>query len=184
MKGQDSKAGLRGRIGPVIWTLLGLFVSIPASGTTPNAKSPAIEAIPANAYRVAAIRAYLYYQDTQSFDKRDIIPGKLALRNVFIGEGDSVAPSGAILITIDVEGPTFAKAKKSLPTLAVIVRMDSDDLSVTRVPLGNFFSESGRISVPVIVYGTFCSDLSIVATIEGALGSHAKTAIAPFVCGE
>jgi hypothetical protein len=140
------------------------------------------DAVPAAAYRTAAIHAYLYYQSSGSFDERDITSGKLALRNVLIGAGDSLAPSGAILISVDVEGPTFAKT--NLPALEVTTTTNGKRLSVTRVPLGDFFSESARISVPILVYGVFCSELRIVARVQGAPKENSRSVLVPFQCGE
>jgi hypothetical protein len=133
---------------------------------------------------VKSIRGYLYYQERGTFDDADILTGKVALRNVFIGEGDALTPSGAVLILVDVEGPDFAKSIPPSAFLRVDARSGGRQAVSVRVRLGDLYSGSRHISVPVLVYGAFCSELRIKVHIEGVKGGDAVTATAPFTCGE
>lgn len=135
-------------------------------------------------FRIVDIQGHLYYHERGEFDRRDIKSGTVPLRNIGIGEGDALTPSGAMLVVVTVTGPNFAK---SLPRSAVLT-VSSEWLghkdAGTTVLLGNFFSESHRIHVPVVVYGIPCSDATIKARLDGVDAASGQNMVVPFSCGE
>jgi hypothetical protein len=165
------------RLSAALAMVLGLATMAQADAS--NATHP-----PPPPFQVKSIRGYLYYQERGVFDDRDILTGRVALRNIITGEGDALTPSGAVLFLVDVEGPDFAKSVPLSASLSVEVRSEGRVVVNTRVQLKDLFSRSRRISVPVIAYGAFCSELHVVARLDSAKSGDAKTATAGFECGE
>lgn len=143
-------------------------------------KKPAPSAV----YRIASLRAYLYYHEIGKFGDADILTAKVALRNIFIGEGDDGTPSGAMLILADLEGPGFARGVSQALYLNVVAREGARELGSARLRVREFWSGAGRVSLPVLIYGTRCEPVRIVAKLEGVPDTAEVSATAPFSCGE
>jgi hypothetical protein len=163
---------------------MALGLAAAARGDTPGTQPPLVKKPVAAEYQIKSLRAYLYYQERGRFDDQDILTGKVALWNVLIGGGDSLAASGATLIHVDIEGPDFAKSVPPAALLIVDARSGGRQVGAARVRLKEFFSESGRVAIPVIVHGSLCKDLRITARLEGVKNGRVTTATAPFACGE
>jgi hypothetical protein len=174
-----------------------LFIALVVSGSTlssvaaasdePPAQNPkpALKSAPRlTEHQIKKVRAYLYYHETGTFDDRDILSGKVVLRNIFTGGGDALEKSGVTLVMVDIEGP----GTHSRPPI-IYVNIEAHEtylgaLGSIRVRLDTFLSGKKLISVPAIFYGGFCGDLTITASLEGIPSSKPLSATAHFTCGE
>ena len=137
-------------------------------------------------YSVAAIHAHLYYQSTGEINPEDLLDGKAhALWNTIIGGGEARKPSCAILVLVDLTGPTFVNIGGKLAMKATEGEKTLLDQTLS---LGIWFNEGQKLVLPFLVYGTGCGKLEITATLQGLPASKVKTAalkkLVPFECGE
>jgi hypothetical protein len=137
-------------------------------------------------YSVAAIHAHLYYQSTGEINPTDLLDGKVhVLWNTVIGEGEAHKPSRAILVLVDLTGPTFAGFRGML---AVKATEGEKTLLDQTIPLDTWFNAGQKLVLPFLVYGTGCGKLEISATLQGLPAANVKTATlkksVPFECGE
>ena len=142
-------------------------------------------------FAVRSLRAYLYYhargplEDVRGrFDDADILTGKVALWNVLGGGGDAQAPSSAVLVLVDIEGPGFGSGVPAAASLNVTAESGDRKLRGARLRLREFFSKSQLITLPVIIYGSVCGPLQITARLEGVEKQSVMAGTAPFNCGE
>lgn len=153
----------------------------PAPPKAPAA-SAAAPAKPA-AYRISAIRAFLYYHDTGTFDERDAASGTMALWNTVIGEGEAKAPSQTTLVQVELSGPSFSNISGALE---IVVSAGKQKLVRQKLDAGTFFAEhSPRILIPVLVHGTGCTELKVDVTFTTPEKKKLKkSGDVPFSCGE
>jgi hypothetical protein len=142
---------------------------------------PAIKPAPPKTYEVAAIRAFLYFHGTGTLGDEDIAAGDVWLRNANTGGGDIEAPVAAVLVKVDVRGPSFLRAPAKL---VIEAKADKRRLSKQTLSLGDFFDEDAGVTLPVIVTGVGCETVTITATLTGKGIKSTRTAELPFQCGE
>jgi hypothetical protein len=137
---------------------------------------------PAASYGIAGIRAYLYYHGPGTIGTKDITDSQVALWNTIIGEGDAEHPSNGTMIYVDLVGPSFASTSGSLE---VVVKEGKKTLTKQKLDVGLFFSDGQKLSLPVLVIGTGCDEVSVTATYTTAEKKKVKrTATIAFACGE
>ncbi|MEZ4400820.1 MAG: hypothetical protein R3B06_12420 [Kofleriaceae bacterium] len=147
----------------------------------PAAKPPAPAPAPAT-YQVAGIHAFLYFHGTGTFGSKDITDGTVALWNTIIGEGDAGEPASAVLVKVDLTGPSFANATGKLVVEAKVGRMR---LARQTFAVSDFFDEARpQITVPLILTGVGCTDVVVTATLSGKGIKSKRQATLPFSCGE
>jgi hypothetical protein len=161
-----------------------------AAADTPKAAAPAASkpapatppARPAS-YQISAIRAFLYYHETGTFDDRDAASGQMALWNTIIGEGEAKSPSDATLVQVELSGPSFSNISGALE---IVVSAGKQKLVRQKLDAGAFFAEhSQRIFVPVLVHGTGCDELQVAVTFTSPDRKKLKKSnVVPFACGE
>jgi hypothetical protein len=137
-------------------------------------------------YSVTAIHAHLYYQSTGEINPTDLLDGKgHSLWNTIIGEGEARKPSAAILVLVDLSGPTFWRRDGTVRLAATDGQKTLLDQTLL---LGIWGNEGGKVVLPFLVCGTGCRKLEITATLEGFPDALVETAtlkkIVPFKCGE
>ena len=137
-------------------------------------------------YSVAAIHAHLYYQSTGEINSTDLLDGEVhALWNTIIGEGEARKPSAAILVLVDLTGPTFLKCDGRLRLTATDGEKTLLDQTLL---LGIWFNTGGKVVLPFLVCGTGCNELEITATLEDLPATMVETPVlkkvVPFECGE
>jgi hypothetical protein len=162
-----------------------------AVADTPKAAAPAAAPVPAPppvrpapaAYQISAIRAFLYYHDTGTFDDRDAATGQMALWNTIIGEGEAKAPSDVTLVQVELSGPSFSNISG---TLEISVSAGKKKLVRQKLDAGTFFAEhSSRVLIPVLVHGTGCDELQVAVTFTTPDRKKLKkSGVVPFACGE
>jgi hypothetical protein len=161
----------------VLWLLF-------ASGIHPTKAGQPTSAV-GGGPKITDLRAFLYYHDKGEFDRRDLLAGFMALRNVFIGEGDAESPSGSMLVLVGLQHSSFTVKILTGMHIKLTVKAPKRTLLNQDISLMSFFSEKSKIEVPFMVHGIACERLEIVAKLTTGsreLGSLTRTA--PFQCGE
>ena len=137
-------------------------------------------------YSVAAIHAHFYFHSTGEISPTDLLDGKPhALWNTIIGAGEAGKPSGAILVLVDLTGPTFANIDGKLTLKAA----EGEKILLGQtVSLKIWFREGQKVVIPFLVYDTGCNKLEITATLEDLPAKMVDTGtlkkVVPFECGE
>lgn len=161
------------RTAVLILALLAPAVAAADTPAPPSAKKPA--------YGIAAIRAFMYVEETGAIDPRDITQ-QIVLWNTIIGEGDAKGPSSTTMIQVELAGPTFAN---TTGTLELVVTAGGKKLLKQKLSVGTFFSEGTKLVLPFVLYDTGCDELAIAATFTTPDKKKVKkTAAVPFACGE
>ncbi len=158
--------------------VLGVFVA--ASGSAALAQ-PAAQRPPPS-FAIERVQAFLYFHGTGTFGDKDLTAGGVALWNTIIGEGDAGAPSTAMLVKVDVVGPSFANQDGKV---VVVAKAGRKVLAKATFALGDYFEEHGHaITLPLLVTGVGCDEVTLSATLSGKGKRGAATATVPFACGE
>ena len=133
---------------------------------------------------IIRVSGHLFYNETGTFDKRDVFDPEFTLWNTGIGEGDAVGPSDAVLLVVELG--------RDPPTpwypgfITVKVSSEKAVLLEQRVEIATFFSEKPTVSVPFLVQAVPCGTLTVVASV--ALKTEPppvlKTTKLLFACGE
>lgn len=141
-------------------------------------------ASPKRRFAPKAITAQLYYPSTGLFDSRDLVPGKLVLRNVFIGEGAAAAPVGGVLVRAEFapSGEFVKPGAREAFSLSAFVA--GRKVATVSVPVAREDHGTGNVWIPLLVYGeVLCSSLEVVASFGDGPGNELRESI-PFTCGE
>ncbi len=138
-------------------------------------------------YSIKDIRAHLFHQSTGEINPANLLDGKShVLWNTPIGEGEALSPSGAVLVVIEIMGPSFSRELDA--KLVVKAITGNKTLLDKSLILGDWFCSGNKISLPFLIYGTGCGDLEITARLDGlpdeAMGEGTLTKTIPFRCGE
>jgi hypothetical protein len=136
-------------------------------------------------YSLAAIRVYLYYHSTGEIDSRDLLDGKVYnLWNTIIGAGVAQKPSRAVLLLVDLVGPTFAKIDGELVIKAIA---GETTLLESTLSLRDWY-EDEKLVLPFLIYGTGCEKLEISAKLQGFPCAMIRNGMlkkfVPFECGD
>jgi hypothetical protein len=137
---------------------------------------------PAAPYRIAAVRAMLFY-DTKGTFSRDVLAAPpFAFWNTVIGEGDAEAPSSSTFVVVEISRPA---AEANLPNRRISFNATAKGRVVLNrtVPIG-LFGANGKYYAGFWLYDTGCQPVTINVRILGQAQPAAKTATIPFACGE
>ncbi len=158
--------------------LVALSLAVPAlaTGATPPP------------YRLASVKAYLFYNDTGSLSQP--LPDNVSLFNTIIGEGWAHEPSNAVLVRVTVAGRAGSYVSKRAVRLTVAqgtrtasgYRWGKTVLD-QRQPLP-VLSGTGRTVAGFWIAGTGCIPLRLTARIVGQPATAPVVRIIPFLCGE
>lgn len=133
-------------------------------------------------FQIKGIHAYLYFHKNGTFGDADLTSGKVALWNTMIGEGDAPAPSTTMLVKVELAGPTFANQEGKV---VVTAKAGKKTLAKQTFVLGDYFEEGGTtITLPLLVAGVACDEVTLTATLSGKGKKGNATATVPFSCGE
>ncbi len=136
---------------------------------------------PSEEYRIATIKAQLFYSDRGTFSDDIIGRPNLALWNTIIGEGDGGGPSRATLVVVEVAGaPGSFDAKRRVRLFARRGRTAVLD----RAQRLSVLNPKGLVYVGFWLYDTGCAPLSLTAVLIGQRTPASRTATIPFSCGE
>lgn len=157
---------------------LALTLGCTLPGFAAPAEMPLMATIPAAKpiYTVTGIRGHLYYDDSGTFDPRDLVKVEAGmLHNTVIGEGIAKGPSNTTLLLVEVSGPSFAiKDVGTLMLKVVTERYDEHGkpykvtLLDSKLDLNLYFQDTAKkILVPFLLYETGSGPITITATLAG-----------------
>lgn len=138
----------------------------------------------ASGAQVSGLRAYLYFPEKGSFGSEDLTSGKLVLRNIMIGEGAAAgSPSNVTLVLVDLA--TEERPVRFRGLLTFRASAGGEPLAERQVDTRHFHAESGKVTLPFLVYGTGCEPLELSAELarDGEAPSRLARRV-DFVCGE
>jgi hypothetical protein len=130
-------------------------------------------------YRIVALRAYLYFNDTGRFSPA--IPPGASLWNTIVGEGWAKHPSDATLVEVTIAGA--AGSFEPGRSVRIVVRAGAATALLRTIPVP-IVARSGRTRVAVLVPGTGCKPLQVRATVVGQAEASTRALTVPFACGE
>lgn len=155
-------------------------VAVTVACAAPAVAQPA--GTPAPTFQIAGVHAFLYFHRSGTFDDRDLTGGKVALWNTIIGEGEAGEPATAMLVKVEVSGPNFASQDGKV---VVVAKAGRKTLARQTFALADYFDEHGpRITLPMLVTGVGCDEVTVTATLSGKGKRGAGSAVVPFACGE
>lgn len=139
------------------------------------------------AYKVTAIKAMLYFEQTGTFSKDVLASPDFAFWNTIIGEGDAGSPSSSTLVLVEVTG----KAGSYEPTRKVELTAtykpngrNTRELTVKRATEVNILSEKGKFYAPFWLSETGCHPVTLLARIVGQAQPAMMRKTINFKCGE
>ncbi len=153
-------------------TLLAAVVAAAAVSTAFAAEAP----------KIAAIRAQLYFEGSGRFSDDILASGENTLWNTIIGEGGAGAPSNFTLVTVEVQGKDVAIGAVKVQITArgykrKIVGQRTIDVSL--------YDEKTKFFAPLWLYDTGCDEIEISARLIGkGLANRTVKKTIPFKCGE
>lgn len=163
---------------PMRAIVLGVFIA--ASGRAALAQ-PAAKPPPPS-FAIEGVHAFLYFHGTGTFGDKDLTAGHVALWNTIIGEGDAGAPSTAMLVKVEIGGPSFANQDGKV---VVVAKAGRKVLAKATFALSDYFDEHARsITLPLLVTGVGCDEVVVSASLSGKGKRGTATATVPFACGE
>ena len=132
-------------------------------------------------YRLAEVRAQLFFSDRGTFSENLIGRKDLALWNTVIGGGDAGGASQSMLVIVAVSGqPGSYDGKRQVELRARDARRE---VFRRRQPLSVLNKEGGGY-IAFWLYDIGCSPLTLTAVITGQNGGARKAESIPFRCGE
>ncbi len=142
---------------------------------------PAASAASAQATRVEAIRAHLFYERTGVLSD-DLIANEPALFNVIIGGGDVKEPANAVVIAIVLGGRKDSYDDDTAVTVTVTAKGRDGKIRqlAKRSIKGLLFGAEGRLVKPIFIEDGVCAPMTVTAAAKA--GSRSVTI--PFMCGE
>lgn len=158
--------------------------SQPAPPPAPNPPPPPPRTPPVapTTFRIAAIQAFLYFHKTGTFGTADLTTGKVALWNTIIGEGEAEHPATSMLVKVVLTGPSFANQDGKL---IVVAKAGKRTLVKQTFAIGDYFEEqTPSITLPLLVPGVGCDEVTVTATLSGKGKRGTAAATVPFACGE
>lgn len=141
------------------------------------------------AYRLAAVKPALFYNDTGTFSP--VVPENASLWNTIIGEDWARQSSNQTLVRVTVSGQVGSYAAHR--TVKLVVRRgtqtDADSFRWGKVILTRseplaVLTRRGTTEVGFWLYGTGCVPLLLTASLTGQSSPSTKTRVIPFACGE
>jgi hypothetical protein len=138
-------------------------------------------------YRLSAIRAKLFYEQSGTFSEDILASSGFALWNVVIGEGDAREPSSSTLVLIEVSGkPGAYQPSQKVEVVATRVhkgRKGKSDVT-RRLFTTGILGKDGRWVAPLWLYDTGTEPIVLKARILGPKPSAWVTRKIPFASGE
>lgn len=134
-------------------------------------------------YEIVSIKAYLYYEQTNSFSidifsEPDI---SMWLWNTIIGEGFAESPSTSTMVVVEISGsPEAYNPERKIELIAY----KGETVIFTRQAPTSILSEAGKYFQAFWLYDTGCEEIKLVAQIIGQSQVSVVEKIIPFCCGE
>jgi len=138
------------------------------------------------AFKISGIKAMLFYEQTGTFSKDILADPNISLWNTIIGEGSSGGASSATLVLVEVtgKGGAYETTRKVEMTAAFAGTGRRAHPPVKRTSEIGIISEKGKFYVPLWLYDTGCSHVTISARIVGQKQASSMQKTIKFECGE
>ena len=134
-------------------------------------------------YKIAAIKAMLFYDDKGTFSRDVLAKPDFAFWNTIIGEGDAQGPSNSTLVVVEVAGKP--SPNEPLPARKVeLTAVASGKVLLKRTTDIGLFGDNGKFFAAFWLYGTGCHPVKIIARVIGQTPPTSATKTIPFACGE
>ena len=157
------------------WLLLILVAVSVAAQTTQRPAEPLAD------YRIAEVRAQLFFSDRGTFSENLIGRKDLALWNTIIGGGDAGGRSNSMVVIIAVSGrPGSYDGKRQVE---LRVRDERGEVFRRQQHLSVLNTQGGGY-VAFWLYDIGCEPLTLAAVITGQKTNARKAESIPFKCGE
>lgn len=134
-------------------------------------------------YRITAIKAMLFYEQTGTFSRDILAKPEMGLWNTIIGEGEAGSPSGSTLVMVEVTGKKGGDGPTT-PRKVELTATDSKKVVLKRAVDIGLLEESGKFYAAFWLYDTGCNRIKLSARIIGQTQPSAMTRTIPFECGE
>lgn len=156
-------------------TLGGLAILTALSGSEPAQTVPD--------FKVSRIGAHLYYESTGKMSRDVLGKPDFILWNTVIGEGAAEAPSNTTLVVVEISCP---KEQINVPAKRkLVVKVTQGKKTIESKTLDFPFVEAtGKIHMPVFVYGYNGQPMRVTATITGQRQVSTLTKTIEFQGGE
>ncbi len=142
-------------------------------------------------YRIVAIRARLFYEQSGTFSVDILSHPEIALWNVIIGEGSAKEPSNSTLVLVEVMGEpgAYAPRRKVLITARTKPVWSGPfkgrrTINVRRVITTGILGKDGKRFAPLWLSDTGCEFVTITARLLGQPTSPPVKRTIKFYCGE
>ncbi|NOT39920.1 MAG: hypothetical protein HOP13_05455 [Alphaproteobacteria bacterium] len=139
-------------------------------------------AFAAEAPKIAAIHAQLYYEGSGKLSDDILASGENTLWNTIIGEGGAGAPSNFTLVTVEVVGKDVPVGKVHVQIAA---RGYKRKIVAQRTIEVSIYDEATKFHAPLWIYDTGCDEIEVSARLIGkGVAKTTAKAVIPFKCGE
>lgn len=128
--------------------------------------------------KISSIQVRLFYESIGQIDARDLVSKEMVLWNTIIGEGDASSPSNASIVFVEITGPLLEGI------LNLTIKNDKTIIRQEKVNIAEFFSQTGKITVPFVAIGTGCGLLKIDAVLKVGNQIDEESRKVDFKCGE
>lgn len=161
-----------------IFSLAAVAASVFSLSSVASAQAPA--------FKISGIKAMLYYEQTGTFSKDILADPNISLWNTIIGEGSSGGASSATLVMVEVSGKggAYETTRKVELTATFAGTGRNARAPVKRTSEIGIISEKGKFYVPLWLYDTGCSHVTISARILGQRQASSMKKTIKFECGE
>ena len=146
----------------------------------------AVASAQAPAFKISGIKAMLFYEQNGTFSKDILADPNISLWNTIIGEGSSGGASSATLVMVEVTGKAgaYETTRKVEMTATFSGTGKNVHPPVKRTSEIGILSDKGRFYVPLWLYDTGCSHVTISARIIGQRQAPSVQKTIKFECGE
>ena len=134
-------------------------------------------------FKVARIGAHLYYESTGKMSRDVLSKPDFILWNTVIGEGSAEAPSNTTLVVVEISCPKEQINVPEKRKLAVKVTQGKKTLESKTLEFP-FVEATGKIHMPMFVYGYNGEPMKVTATITGQKQASTLTRTIDFRGGE
>lgn len=131
-------------------------------------------------YKIASVKAYLFYNHSGSFSENVIDNPDFVFWNTIIGEGSAKEPSEAVLVDVVIEGPPGSYEPRSVELSATDA---SGSILKKSLDIG-ILSDKGEYHAGFWLYETGCVPVRLTVKILGQSGEVKIIKEIPFACGE
>jgi hypothetical protein len=134
----------------------------------------AAEAAEHSEYHVSGIRPKFFLHESGDLEAEEASRA---------GGSNMMVRAEALLILVDLAGPRFPIGKGG--SLDIVVTSGKTRLYHRWQSLEqNYVSDSGRVTLPFLVYGVACEPIKILATLAASGKRKTRTMVIPLGCGE